>query len=278
MGNESTPRRTPSRAAQAVMGSAVVTMALLVAPSPASAAPDVPSGDAPVIVNYHSDRPLQNATVRTLTGIRAAAGGCVFSFPKLELAADQTALEARQIQTNFTDCTTKVETGTPLTAADDVAGGASESQSAVTRGRPQSDGPAGINATSSSGYYRVWWEDVIHLRVNEVKTNVSWTWDGSCVTASNGSANYWWLTTTGWYKDSSSVFIARSCDNARVYTDAVYKNSSFCAGTVTTSYNNVTAQGKYSGTLVGWVDGTSTSYPALCPSLHYHTEIRRVTG
>jgi hypothetical protein len=133
-----------------------------------------------------------------------------------------------------------------------------------------------LAATSSAGYYRVWWDDVIHLRLNEVKTNVSWTWNNSCTSASNGSANYWWRTVTGWTKYSSSVNIARSCYEARVYTDATYRNAVFCwPGVVWTSYDNVTAVGRYNGSLQGWVDSTSYSVPAACPTLHYHAELRR---
>lgn len=263
---------------------AVVAAVLVTAPftmqSPAAAAPSSPPDGGTPAASPNDDRPLGNASLRTLVGSHTAGGGCTFRLPELELAPSGTAIEARQLDTNFADCTTTVEVGTPLTDADAATEGTFDNEVATPVGRAsRSDDQFGVTATSSSGYYRVWWEDVINLRVHEVKTNISWTWDGSCVTASSGSANYWWLSGTGWSKNSSSSYIARSCSNARVYTDATYKNGAFCwPGTVWSYYDNVTAQGKSDGWLYGWVDGTWTTYPFACPTLHFHTELKRVTG
>jgi hypothetical protein len=238
--------------------------------------PSVDGGD--LVVTHDSDAPLADATTTRLRGDATGDGGCVFTIPQLSLAPDQSIIEARQVATNFTDCTTTVEIGTPVTEDDRPEGGTFDSDPARSLGAAR-DGDAQINAVSSSGYYRVWWEDVINIRVHEVKTNISWTWDGICVTASSGSANYWWLSGTGWSKDSSSSTISRACSSARVFTDAVYKNGAFCwPGTVWSHYDNVTARGTSDGSLIGWVDSTWTTYPFACPTLHFHTQLVRVTG
>ena len=50
----------------------------------------------------------------------------------------------------------------------------------------------------------------------------------------------------------------------------------FCwPGTVWSYYDNVTVAGRYNGYLVGWVDRTWTTYPFACPTLQYHTQLKR---
>lgn len=264
------------RAVVLTMVLATVPFAL---PSPA-AAQDGPPASGGSIVDYPQAHPLSDATIITVAGARVERGGCTFGIPDLALGAGQSAIEARQIETNFGNCTTKIEIGTPRVRDETPVGGASASELARPRptARPSSDA-ASIAAVSSSGYYRLWWDDFIHIKVHEVKSNISWTWDGSCVTASSGSANYWWLTASGWAKNSSSSFIAKTCANSRVYTDASYKNGAFCwPGTVWSFYDNVTVQGQSNGTLAGWTDATWSTYPFACPNLHFHTELKRVTG
>jgi len=255
---------------------AVLGSALLATQVPAAATP-VASPDDALVVTYDDERPLANASVETVAGRRAAGGGCTFRPPELTLGPGESAVEARQIETNFTDCTTKIETGTPLTVEVTPADGTSEEEVAKSlAGTSEQATDLSVAAVSSAGYYRVWWEDVINIKVHEVKSNVSWVWNGTCTSSSSGSANYWWRSGTGWSKYSSSVYIARSCYQARVYADATYRNGVFCwPGTVWSYYDNVTAAGRYNGYLVGWVDRTWTTYPFACPTLHFHTQLKR---
>ena len=256
----------------------LVTAALMGAPLamqvPAAAAPTA-SPDGALVVRYDNGQPLANATVQTVAGTRADGGGCAFRPPELSLAPGGTAIQARQIETNFSNCTTKIEIGTPrpeVTPGD----GTSERELAKSSTGKSGQGDVQVLATSSAGYYKVWWEDVVNIDVHSVKSNVSWVWNGSCTSSSSGSADYWWRSGTGWSKYSSSVYIARSCYQARVYTDTTYRNGAFCwPGTVWSYYDNVTASGRYNGWLYGWVDNTYTTYPFACPTLHFKTELRR---
>ena len=253
--------------------------------APAGAAPAAASGgEGDRVVAYENTGALTGAEIMTIEGKATSDGGCTFDMPQVELAPDETAIEARQIETNYTTCTTKVEIGTPTDAATTAPSTKSVTETAKA-GSPaaptantvrSTDAAAGILATQSAGYYRVWWEDVIHARVHEVKSNVRWSWDGSsCVWGYSGWSNYWWLTFTQWYKDSSSQNLYPGCSLVETVSDAVYRNIGFCVGIVRSVYDNVRAQGRYDGWLLGSVDNTYTTYPFACPTLHWHSELSR---
>lgn len=241
--------------------------------APAGAAP---VGDEPVVVTYDNEGELVGATVMTVAGKPTGNGGCSFELPQLELAPDEAAIEARQVETNFTDCTTKVEVGIPSGAATKRSGGRSVTET-VKPGSPATDGPITIAATQSAGYYHVWWVDVIGLKVHEVKSNVRWSWDGSsCVWGESGWTDYWWLSETGWSKNSSNQATSKTCDLATHSSSATYRNGFFCGpGVVWSHYDNVRVQGRKDGWLFGRVVATWTTYPSLCPTLYFHYDMRR---
>jgi hypothetical protein len=256
-------------------------MLTLTAPAQAGAAPGAAGTGRPdpgdQIVRYDHDSPLANASLVRLRGTPTGNGGCALPVPQLRLEPDETAVAARQISTNFTDCSTVVEIGTPVTREDPPAGVARETVDAVPVTTAED---AAIAATSSSGYYRVWWEDVINLDVHQVKSNISWTWDNFCVGPASGSANFSWLAASGWSKRSGSAWLSNGCSVRQVFSNAEYENGFFCwpAGTVRSYYVDVTVSGWFDGVLLGRVSNTWTTYPPLCPHLHYNTELRRVTG
>ena len=179
-----------------------------------------------------------------------------------------------------------IEIGVPLYAEEapnDLVDGKSETVVAKPAGskpEPNLNGGLSTKATgSSSAYYKVWWEDVINLKVTEAKSNISWAYNGSCVTAASGSLDTWWLTASGWSKYSSGSWVTTGCASRKVYSDATFKNAAFCwPGTVWNYYDDVTVQGTATNGLSGWVSSTWTTYPFACPTLHYRTQLTRVTG
>jgi hypothetical protein len=82
------------------------------------------------------------------------------------------------------------------------------------------------------------------------------------------------------------VDFGRYCAYAITYSDGAYINPYFCSAGrpqdpalwVYSYYDDVIAQGKANGSLSGWYDATWTNYPLVCPRLHFHTQLRRVTG
>lgn len=235
---------------------------------------------------YSDDELLLDSSYLTMSGRATEEGGCEFGFPVLSLGPDENVIHARQVATNFTECTTVIEIGVPLHAEEtpnDLVDGTGETVEAKAVGRgakPNLDGGFSTKATgSSSAYYKVWWEDVINLKVTEAKSNISWAYNGSCVTAASGSLDTWWLTATGWSKNSSGSWVTSGCASRTVYSDATFKNGAFCwPGTVWNYYDNVSVKGTATNGLSGWVDSTWTTYPFACPTLHYHTQLTRVTG
>lgn len=79
----------------------------------------------------------------------------------------------------------------------------------------------------SSGHYRVWWEDVVNLKVHATRSNIAWMWNGSCVSSASGQSQFEWLSLTGWSRDSYSgpTYTFGSCLwGVRVSTSATYRN------------------------------------------------------
>lgn len=244
------------------------------------------------VVFYPQQAPLLGTRLLTLKGQPTGTGGCEFALPVLTLGPEQEAVQARQISTDYTDCITVIEIGTPIGEAPDPleqTEGTTETLEALPEGGPEGGvdlvPPGGLRRElapviqTSSAYYRVWWEDIFNIRVNEAKSNIAWSYDGSCVTSASGSLSPYWFTTSGWTKTYSGVWITNGCASRKVYSVAIYKNGAFCwPGDVFTYYNNVTVQGTATNGLSGWYDATWTDSPIGCPPLHFHTELRRVTG
>lgn len=262
--------------------SAVVALLLTVASAsseahPAEAAPIDASSD--VIVIFEDEAVLEGSTFSTIIGDRLNDGTCVFSPPPLELKPGETAVHERQVQVNLTRCSTVVERGVPIEPTRFPTDGSEVAEVAVEQTTSGTAPGNEANATTSSGYYRVWWEDVVNIHVHRTTSNIAWTWNGTCVTSSSGSGHYWWASGTGWTKYDSGSSISRTCARTHVEVDATYRNGAFCwPGVVWTYLTNVTATGYASGLLTGHVDNTYSTYPAACPTLHYHRELIRVSG
>jgi hypothetical protein len=266
-----------SRSSRArLFGASVVGVLATLSLMPTTAAASGPSASSAqqhLTVVYRAGEPLRDSTVRTVAGTPTADGGCVFRLPSLSLAAGQHAIESRQLSTDFTTCTTAVETGVPTTSSDASSGPALDARSGVTTDSPASGDT--ILATASA-YYRVWWEDVINLRVTETRSNISWGYNGSCTTSVSGYGYWWWRSGTGWLRSSYGKNQSRTCSVAKVWSDATYKNGAFCwPGTVWNYYDNVEVRGWYNGTLGGSVYRTWTTYPFACPTLHWHQQLVR---
>lgn len=229
----------------------------------------------PDVVSYAHDDALQNSKVETLQGTKLKGGGCAFKFPGLELGPDESAIESRQLSTNFKECSTVIETGVPTDGQEDSypLDGTGETETPlVPNPKPQQKRAA----AGASGFYRVWWEDVINLKVTEVKSEIAWTFNGTCVTSASGSAYYWWRSGTGWLKDGSNSWISDGCASRAVNTDAVYKNGAFCwPGTVWNYYSDVVVRGRNDGSIGSSLNDTWTTYPFACPTLHYHSELKK---
>jgi hypothetical protein len=169
---------SPIRASRRKVLPVIIIATMLVIPGlPASAQGGGPSDQ---VEFGDDDPPLANATKVTVKGRRMGNRECAFSIPEMRLAPGERAKAARQVSANFSDCTTVVEIGTPSDGSEKE--GVEQGESSLSmpskplRNTQSSAGEIGALASgTSNAYYRVWWEDVVHIRVNEVKSNMTWS-------------------------------------------------------------------------------------------------------
>jgi hypothetical protein len=232
------------------------------------------SAGGSAVVSYKNRGELANASRATIKGTPDGLGGCRFAFPKLTRPNGAPPVEARQVSTDFSNCTTVVETGTPTSVPADRADGATSAGTA-SRDHPRAVAKRTLQsraraALTDTHHYRVTWYDIIGLSVNWVQSNITATISGTCVTSASGSWNSWWLTATGWGSHPVYSYInAPQCANRSVRTTTKFSNGAFCwPGTVWVYYNNVYVFRSYAA-FSGWVDSTFEQNVFACPPLHW---------
>jgi hypothetical protein len=236
-----------------------------------------------VVEVYPPDSSYVNSTKATVSGVRAADGGCTFQPPELVLGPGQQAVASRQLSADFTACTTVVETGTPtvLTSPQPAADAQVDTGTSVATTTPASPTGSEVAAAThtSQGYYAVHWWDVVGLRVTGTYSYLRWNWNGSCTGSTQGWYYTWWRSGTGWHRDSVSSTRYPACTVTKVRTSATYHNSVFCHGATVRNYVvGAEVRGWNSGAMGGSVQSTYTTYPSVCPHLHWTDQLIRQAG
>lgn len=249
--------------------------------------------DSSTTTTSEDDIPLLNSYEITIQGTQTGLDTgdiytCEFPGPDLDLAPDQQAVAAYLVSVNTSNCTEVVQIGTPASTFTDSSDmdtatqdpidltGTGAVSSARTTAKASPD--SATTLYSSSAYFRVAWYDVIGLKVNEDRSNISWSWDRTCVRSSSGSGSWWWRSGSGWSLYSRDAYIYRYCSHTTVQTDATFRNGAFCwPGVVWTYDRDVQVRGWYNGGLGGSVGSTWTKYPFACPTLHWKQFLVRVT-
>lgn len=271
----------------------VIATATLLAVAPASAgtAPDSAASIKAFVIPVGMSKasstglyPLANSTKWLAQGTRAGAL-CQFDGPAVALAPNEIAVEVRQIAIDNSNCTTVWERGVPplseqqkTTGESSAAGLATEANTATTTSFEAAADVVALAASGSgSGYEKAWHTDGPGLVVNSLKSNISWAWNGSCVTSSSGSYNTTWRNSTGWEPPYGiSSVISRSCANARVTSAATFKNTGFCWPiTVYAYYSGIQVTGGFNGGISGGVSQVQTT--GACLPLYEHWQLVRVT-
>ena len=227
---------------------------------------------------------LANSSKWLAQGTRVGAL-CQFDGPVVALAPNEDAMEVRQIAIDNSNCSTVWERGVPplseqqKTTGDSSASGlATEAATTMATNLASGTDLMALAASGSgSGYERAWHTDGPGLTVNSLQSNISWAWNGSCVTSSSGSYNTTWLSNTGWEPPYGiSSVISRSCANARVTSAATFKNTGFCWPiTVYAYYSGIQVTGGYNGGISGGVSQVQTT--GACLPLYEHWQLVRVT-
>jgi hypothetical protein len=259
-----------------IVGFALLASSVLTTTAMASAAAS--SGMASMA---RADRPvLRNVTTFTTKGNVVPGGGCSVVAPALSLAPGESAVEVDEISVDPATCDARWQKGTP---AGSPTGPRSTSTSHLTR-RALSKGQRSAPTTAAAaatlhtggGWFKGWITDAINLELTGVQSNISWTYNNTCVKSGGGSATWTWHGSTGWnppYNKSVKKYLL--CSHAETTADADFNNTGFCWPITTyNKYRNVNVFGTYNGTLYN--DGTSTaSYSGACAPLYFHWKLQR---
>ena len=230
----------------------------------------------------------------TNAGERTASGGCHFKGYRLTLPPGQKVVEARQVSVDYDTCTELIEVGTPTEDSETLPPG-QYSEATEKAKEPNAHASAGTDMFTAQSYhdvrYEVWWEDIINADVTKTWAKLKFDNIDGCVYNSSGSAYYWWRSSTGWKKLSSSVRLYRPTygwcvptpdqptrsRSAYTEVDSHFQAVSVFCGflEVNNFYENVTVKGYYDGSVTGWVDDTWVVEPPVCPPLHWHSKLVR---
>jgi hypothetical protein len=243
-------------------GAAVLLALLSFALAPTGATAVVPRTSRVVFHSPGDGEPLPpDSTVVEMQGELLPNGNCSFPVPVLELAPGQTSVEAVQVSADYSVCSESVAIGSP------------QGDAVPSQGRRRA------TAVTSKGYFRIEWDDVAEIDVNDVKSNITWKHDGSCVVSASGTPNYSWNKVTGWTQVSkSSALTPTQCPSRAFWASSHYQNSVFCwPATVHVYYDRVTVYGYYDGYLGSSLGGTSDNSRTIygCLPLHWHAQLIR---
>jgi hypothetical protein len=196
--------------------------------------------------------PLADAATYVLTGAALDEGGCIYEYP----AKDRTHVglwELRVLGIDPHACRQLIEEGVPTKRETQPEGeGYAFSQAGAGQSATDSLSSSALVASGTrTVFLDVTWLDPIGIAVNSDETDLTWSWNGSCV--SNGSVvGRWnWFWPDGWSRESWFVNQLHYCSYWRGSSGSVFKNSIFCAGQTTWAYYDWVR-------VAGWYDGTYT--------------------
>lgn len=243
-------------------------------------APQVTAGNPNQTGDYvyqeRTPKPLKNAKRSVLQGTRNADGSCHYEYPETSVAAAGGVIEVRDIGIDAKKCRKLIEQGEPS----ELPGEPGEGEERITDTIDDSastESALTLAATSTaSGYNWTWWEDVLGIKMTQVRTNISWSYNGSCAQTGSTSGEYYWAYGTGWSIVSYSGSEYETCSYYRGQSVATYKNTSFCwpLPTVYTYYYHVRAFGQENGSITAT---RSTDSKDECAPFWMHYQVRKVT-
>lgn len=245
--------------------------------------PPAPSPGVPKtgVETYTYDKPLKNAKTEEQEGSADPAGHCNFGpLPPLSMAHGAPPVERRPVAMDHDKCIATYETGEPTELPTESAGGTSLTETEPRKSRPVTKAGSVVNrlAATGSNAFAVIWQDIIHADVNRTEPRIQWGTTSQCVylTGSGSSAYWWWLSGTGWWKDSSDWSTSTSRSGActgsygwwwKTHARGTFKNGFVCGWVVTVDVTNAWVQAALAA-VSGSVQSTSSTFS--CAPLHHH--------
>lgn len=279
-----------------VRGAAVGGFVMLAASAWILAIPTATLAEEPPPVAAEIEMELRDPRTEIHRGKRTEDGRCTYGLYKLELPQGDRAIGAILVFEDRLNCIQVIHVGVPANLdelllddrlglqyedeappAIDIAQGFAPASAAYVTSAPPA---ASVRLAPESGTtrdveFRVWWEDLLGWDVTKTYSRLIYTNDGSCVTDSSGFYTHWSKGLTGWSEQSSNAtlynYSGSGCSvlASEVEANAHYQNSIFCApGNVDNHNHGVSVYGT-AYAVSGWVDTTYTTYPPLCPPLHW---------
>jgi hypothetical protein len=259
----------------------------------------IPSALAQV-QNYPQRYGLSGGHTYVVHGTKHADGSCAFPGPQpgtssqaapLVLAPGHSAVEARQLSTDISNCTTTMEQGTPPASAvgsppangeQSTSGTAAHATASgqlgsAARARRHGSRPRAAAADSyAQGYVTTFFEDPAGIDVNKVNDGIGYYYNGTCVTYRNfQSYHYYWYTPSGWGKNADNWATSNTCILEASSSYVLFENDIFCfPNSCFTHYNRTSIHGHRDGYLYGfwnsWCDGDPR-----CGLLSFHAQLIR---
>ena len=246
----------------------IATLIILMAP-PSRAAGDVPDyvfrGDPPM---------LDQARQYELQGTRIGRI-CRFSYPRLSVPTG-TIWQVSDIAVDTKHCRKLVREGVPLTLA--PAGiGTTIIRRVIGTSLPQS---GSLRAPSSyarplaqilSGQSDNWWTDQPGYVVHRDRTDVTWSFDGSCALGGSTSGYWEYKASTGWSVVYTGGDNTTYCSYHIGQTWSQFYNYGFCPWDITSTYHYVRFWGYANG---AWSGDRSSENTTTCLPLYENFAVR----
>lgn len=214
------------------------------------------------VVTYRNAGRLRKPVLATIVGRHDPFSGCAFRFPRLTRAFGEAPVVARQISTDFANCTTVIERGHVRRVG--------SGQKSSMRSAPPVIPPDGGCGVTGISHFRLTWYDIAGITVNWQQSNLYYCKSSTCVTTASGDYNQYWLTASGW--GARAVYQALNpigCAFRKYATTTQFVNSVFCWPGTVTVYDTGVSAGVTPFALSGWADETHENNAFACPSLHY---------
>lgn len=203
-------------------------------------------------ISYGVDETFPSSTFSIETGEAKAGEGCVF-IDEGTMGRHEVS-HSRQVAFSPGKCQSLVET-------ERVASTAATSSGIVLLN----------NGVRRRAHHANWQEDPVGINVNFIRDWVTWSWNGSCVTAIWGAGHHTEVyEPTGWAKDVHNAWNTQDCNAATKQSYVKFSGGQYfpaCFGSkVTTYYNTNIVQGYKNGTAgfyVSKVTGGAPCYTLL---------------
>lgn len=210
--------------------------------------------------------PLLDSMTYVITGKRTPKG-CLFDYPELVLGPGELAREQRDIGIDIAGCTKLVEEGVPT--SDDFPVADASLKESVGSSSETTGASTAASEQVSSGYHATWYENYLGQLLTGDQTNITWTWNGSCVTSGSTSGEWSYNSVYGWYLISKGGSQAITCSRYTGETRSTWgKNMSSCRH----YFYYVRALGSYTGKISG-----SVSEQATCGPVWFKSSIVKTT-